>query len=73
MDFKKILALIPVVGAGFRTDESKSEYDLAMGACAAIATIPDIPGWARAVGMGIAAGVYIWARTSKKNAAVKAG
>ena len=68
MDIKKVLALVPVLGAAFRTDETKSEYDLAMGAIGTIAALPDIPGWARAVGIGFAAGVYIWARTSKKNA-----
>jgi len=67
VDPKKILALIPVLGAAFRGDEAKSEYDLAMTAIGTIAALPDVPGWARAVGIGVAAGVYILARTSKKN------
>lgn len=68
MDFKKILALIPVLGAAFRKDETKSEYDITIGGIAAIAALPDVPGWSRAVGIGIAIAAYIWARTSKKNA-----
>ena len=67
MDFKKVLSLVPVLGAAFRTDETKSEYDMAAGGIAAIVAIPDVPGWARAVGIGVAVAAYIWARTSKKN------
>jgi hypothetical protein len=67
MNLSNVLALVPGLGAAFRDPAApKSEYDLACGAIAAIVALPDVPGWARAVGIGLAAGLYIWSRTAVK-------
>lgn len=68
MDWKRVFGLIPVLGAGLRDGETKSEYEVALGAIATIAALPDVPGWARAVGIGLAVAAYVASRTIVKKA-----
>lgn len=68
MDPKKILSLVPILGAAFRKDESKSEYDVAASAIGAVIALPDIPPLWKAIVVGGVAVVYIVSRTMKKNA-----